>query len=79
MIYGPVGDRRLDAHFAYLTHAVVCGYAETKPKVEDMQLKYDYRRHFPKDALTEIARAIENVDADVAKIMAFGKRLRGGG
>jgi hypothetical protein len=75
MIFGPVGDRRLDEHFAYLRHDVIRSYAENPPDIDECRLEYDYRRCFPKDLETELEELIGNVDADIAKITTRKSRL----
>jgi hypothetical protein len=75
MIYGPAGDQRLDMQFAYLRWIIASQSGDKRP-IADHMLKFDYRDRFPKDAVTEIGRMIENVDADIAKVMALGSRLK---
>ena len=76
-IFGPVGEQRMDLHFAYLRWTLA-EQSGGKTTLGDHMLQFDYRNHFPKDAVTQIERMIENADADVDKIMALGKRLHNG-
>jgi len=70
MIFGPVGDRRLDEHFAYLRHHVIRAYTDNTPDIDECRLKYDYTSYFPKDLKTELKKMIGNIDEDIAQFTA---------
>lgn len=74
MIFGPVGDERLDANFAYLRS---CLSTESRP-INDYFVKYDWRWHFPKEDVDAVyAATVENMEKDIAFLeRRFGGRKR---
>jgi len=75
-IFGPVGDRRLDEQFAYLRHSVFASQCEKPPSIDDLRIKYDYKRCFPKDVLSAVEEMVGNMEADIDVIMALGEKLK---
>jgi hypothetical protein len=74
MIRGPAGEERLDVYFAWLHQAIRAGYAEPRPSIEDCRLKFDYRRHFPKEDIAEEIADCIDAEADMAFLESrFGK------
>jgi len=68
MIRGPAGEERLDMNFAWVRQAL------TGHKIEDCQFKFDHRRYFPKDDVTEEIAELLDIDADMAFFeKRFGK------
>ena len=51
MIYGPVGEQRLDVNFAWLRQIIAACHStsEEKHSIEDFVLKYDYKGYFNED------------------------------
>jgi len=77
MIRGPTGDERLDANFGWLRHVIWKCQASDPPSIEDLTFKFDYRNHFrPKGTLSAIEAMVENIDKDVAAVMALGAKIK---
>ena len=66
MIRGPVGESRLDIHFAWLRQAVISGYADPRPTIEECKLKYSYKDWFPKDLEDALEEIVANIEKDIA-------------
>ena len=75
-IRGPIGEQRLDEHFAWLRQAVRAGYSDSQPTIEDCRLNYDWRRCFPKDAEAAIEEMVANADAEMENIINRFKKRR---
>ena len=73
MIYGPVGEKRLDANFAYLRQIIVGCHStsEERHSIEDFVLKFDYKDHFRED---DPLAALINPESDFEYLQKrFGK------
>ena len=67
MIFGPVGNERLDVNFAYVKEILHKNVFTETPPVNDFILKWDWRNHFPKsDEEAIYAAVVENVEKDKA-------------
>jgi len=56
MINGPAGDQRLDVNFAWLRQVLLSCHVRQPPTIDDVLLKYDYKRYFEKDDEAERAQ-----------------------
>ena len=69
MIFGPVGDRRFDEHFAFLHHTILASHVDNPPPIEDLRLKYDYKRHF-RDAESAVEEMVNNIEKDIEHLVS---------
>ena len=68
-IFGPVGDQRMDANFAWLRQVVeYCHTYQPRP-VEDFALKYDYKQHF-RDAESAVEAMVNNIEKDIEHLVS---------
>ena len=67
MIRGPIGERRLDENFAFLRMTLHACHSGDYPPVDELRLKYDWKRCFPKEDFDAIETLIvENLEKDMA-------------
>ena len=66
MIFGPVGDRRIDENFAHLRMTLHRCHGNDPP-IDELRLKYDWKRCLPKEDIDAIETLIvENLEKDMA-------------
>jgi hypothetical protein len=76
MIYGPVGERRLDVQFDYLRLFIAAAHSTETPNIDECRLKFDWKHHFPQDALSEIEEMVANADKDIEAVLALGRKIK---
>ena len=76
-IRGSIGEKRLDAHLAWIRQALYASHGG-EAKIEDCMLKFSYKDHRPKeeDNLDSIETTLlENLEKDIAFLESrFGKK-----
>jgi hypothetical protein len=75
-IRGPAGDKRLDINFAYLRQTLLACHVEKPPAIDECVLKFDYKNHFSKDVESVVEEMVNNIEADIAAVMALGARIK---
>ena len=80
MIYGPVGDQRMDENFAYLRHVFCSCHTDNPPPIENFRLKYDYKWYF-RDAESAVEEMVNNIEKDIEYLVSRfgGKRQASAG